>query len=91
MLDPPDSFKTFNEFFYRKLKPTACPVEDADDLIATNCRLMMFETVSEATRLWIKGRDFTIARLLGDTYKKDLIGGSLRETDIPGNVRPFVE
>jgi phosphatidylserine decarboxylase len=31
---------------------------------------MTFETVSEATRLWIKGQDFTVARLLGDTYKE---------------------
>ena len=30
---------------------------------------MTFETVSEATRLWIKGRDFSVARLLGDAYK----------------------
>ncbi|KAI9434975.1 phosphatidylserine decarboxylase-domain-containing protein [Lactarius indigo] len=30
---------------------------------------MAFETISEATRLWIKGREFTIARLLGDAYK----------------------
>ncbi len=30
---------------------------------------MAFETVSEATRLWIKGREFTVSRLLGDAYK----------------------
>jgi hypothetical protein len=30
---------------------------------------MTFETVSEATRLWIKGREFLVARLLGDSYK----------------------
>ena len=30
---------------------------------------MAFESVSEATRLWIKGREFTVARLVGDTYK----------------------
>lgn len=30
---------------------------------------MAFETVSEATRLWIKGREFTVARLLGEAYK----------------------
>ena len=30
---------------------------------------MTFETVSEATRLWIKGREFSVARLLGDSYK----------------------
>jgi len=41
---------------------------------------MTFETVSTATQLWIKGRDFTIARLLGDTYKHETdryIGGAL--------------
>ena len=30
---------------------------------------MTFETVNEATRLWIKGQDFSVARLLGATYK----------------------
>jgi phosphatidylserine decarboxylase len=34
-----------------------------------DCRLMAFEPVNEATRLWIKGREFTVARLLGDAYK----------------------
>ncbi|KDR72276.1 hypothetical protein GALMADRAFT_1343907 [Galerina marginata CBS 339.88] len=73
ILDPLDSFKTFNQFFYRKLKPSARPIETPDDpyrlVSAADCRLMTFETVSEATRLWIKGREFTVARLLGDAYK----------------------
>ena len=59
--------------FSSKLKSSARPVEDADDpfrlVSAADCRLMTFETVNEATRLWIKGRDFSVARLLGDTYK----------------------
>lgn len=41
---------------------------------------MTFETVTEATRLWIKGREFTIARLLGDVYKdqaEKYTGGAL--------------
>ncbi|KAA1476264.1 hypothetical protein DENSPDRAFT_884196 [Dentipellis sp. KUC8613] len=71
--DPISSFKTFNEFFYRKLKPEARPVEEPDNgerlVSAADCRLMAFESVSEATRLWIKGREFTVARLLGDAYK----------------------
>lgn len=29
---------------------------------------MLFETVNEATRLWIKGREFSVARLLGEAY-----------------------
>lgn len=41
---------------------------------------MTFESVNEATRLWIKGREFTIARLLGDAYKAEAeryVGGAL--------------
>ncbi|ESK89527.1 phosphatidylserine decarboxylase [Moniliophthora roreri MCA 2997] len=73
VLDPLESFKTFNEFFYRKLKPEARPVEELDNpyrlVSAADCRMMAFESVNEATRLWIKGREFTVARLLGDAYK----------------------
>ncbi|KAN0126296.1 Phosphatidylserine decarboxylase domain containing protein [Lactarius tabidus] len=73
ILEPLPSFKTFNEFFYRKLKPDARPVEMPDDqtrlVSGADCRLMAFETISEATKLWIKGREFTVARLLGDAYK----------------------
>lgn len=32
---------------------------------------MAFETVSDATRLWIKGKEFSVPRLLGDNYKND--------------------
>ncbi|KAF6765662.1 phosphatidylserine decarboxylase-domain-containing protein [Ephemerocybe angulata] len=75
ILDPLDSFKTFNQFFYRKLKPSARPVEAPEDpyrlVSAADCRLMTFETVSEATRIWIKGRDFSVGRLLGENYKAD--------------------
>lgn len=41
---------------------------------------MSFETVNEATRLWIKGREFTVQRLLGNAYKDcadKYVGGSL--------------
>ena len=82
--DPLNSFRTFNEFFYRKLKPDARPVEKPDDprrVVSTaDCRLMAFETVSEATRVWIKGREFSIAKLLGEKYENELaryIGGGL--------------
>lgn len=41
---------------------------------------MAFETTSDATKLWIKGREFTVARLLGDAYKDQAeryVGGAL--------------
>lgn len=30
---------------------------------------MFFETITEATTFWIKGREFSISRLLGDAFK----------------------
>ncbi|CAL1717452.1 unnamed protein product [Somion occarium] len=75
ILEPLPSFKTFNEFFYRKLKPDARPVDQPDNpyrlVSGADCRLMAFETVNEATKLWIKGREFSVARLLGDAYKSE--------------------
>ncbi|KAJ7017088.1 phosphatidylserine decarboxylase-domain-containing protein [Mycena alexandri] len=75
ILEPLSSFKTFNQFFYRKLKPSARPTEHPEDpyrlVSAADCRLMAFESVTEATRLWIKGREFTVGRLLGDAYKHE--------------------
>ena len=41
---------------------------------------MAFEIISEAMRVWIKGREFSIAKLLGEKYKDELaryIGGAL--------------
>jgi phosphatidylserine decarboxylase len=65
--------ETFNQFFYRKLKPNARPIADPEDpsrlVSCADCRMMAFETVSEATRIWIKGREFSVARLLGPEYK----------------------
>jgi phosphatidylserine decarboxylase len=64
-----DDYKTFNEFFYRRLKPGARPIADAKDpriaVSAADCRLSVFQTVSDATRLWVKGSEFTIENFLG--------------------------
>ncbi|KAK7682588.1 hypothetical protein QCA50_014388 [Cerrena zonata] len=73
--DPLDSFKTFNEFFYRKLKVDARPVEQPENpyrlVSGADCRLMAFQTIDDATKLWIKGREFSLARLFGDAYKSE--------------------
>lgn len=73
ILDPLDSFKSFNEFFYRKLKPSARPVSEPENearmVSCADCRMMAFDTVSSATSIWIKGRDFSVAKLLGPNYK----------------------
>lgn len=59
-------------------------MENPDDptrlVSAADCRMLTFATVSEATQLWIKGREFTVARLLGDAYRDQAdkyVGGAL--------------
>lgn len=69
VLDPLDSFKTFNEFFYRKLKPSARPICSLNKKVAccpADARTNCFPTISLATQLWIKGSKFTLKALLGD-------------------------
>ncbi|PWN29324.1 hypothetical protein BDZ90DRAFT_212390, partial [Jaminaea rosea] len=80
--DPLDSFKTFNDFFYRKLKVDARPIEEPKNpkrlVSAADCRLMVFPSVDEATRIWIKGREFSVARLLDvDSIGESYVNGSL--------------
>ncbi|OBZ83929.1 Phosphatidylserine decarboxylase proenzyme 3 [Choanephora cucurbitarum] len=80
--EPLSSFKTFNEFFYRKLKPgSRLPDSPEDPTVAVSpadSRMTAFETVSEATRLWIKGVDFSLKKLLGDSQSaQDFEGGSI--------------
>ncbi|KAF2076289.1 hypothetical protein CYY_002404 [Polysphondylium violaceum] len=70
ILDPLTSFKTFNEFFYRKLKPSARPVFEPTNpknaVCPADCRLHVFPTLKIATELWIKGKSFQIASLIQD-------------------------
>jgi phosphatidylserine decarboxylase len=65
-----DQFKTFNEFFYRRLKPgarqLACPGDDRVMVSPADSRLHCYQTVDEATRIWIKGKRFSIRSLLSD-------------------------
>ncbi|GAA5949251.1 hypothetical protein JCM3765_003344 [Sporobolomyces pararoseus] len=84
VLDPLSSFRTFNEFFYRKLKPEVRPLDDPEDprtlVSPADCRAMFFESIDAATSIWIKGREFTVGRMLGDYYgqqAKEYEGGSL--------------
>lgn len=70
-----EEFKSFNEFFYRALKPGArpCSAPDNPNIIVSpaDCRSVVFNRVDDATNVWIKGREFSIKRLLGDAYPED--------------------
>lgn len=84
VLLPTDQFKNFNEFFYRALKPGARPCSAPDDsrviVSPADCRSVVFNTIDAAQSIWVKGREFTVERLLGDAYPQDAKryhGGSL--------------
>ncbi|KAK1589620.1 phosphatidylserine decarboxylase [Colletotrichum navitas] len=76
VLMPVEEFKNFNEFFYRALKPGArpCSAPDRPDVVVSpaDCRSVVFNSVTQATKVWIKGREFSIKRLLGDAYPDDV-------------------
>lgn len=70
ILDPISSFKSFNEFFYRKLKPECRPAASLDPngtLCPADCRLVCYPTIDKAAEFWIKGSNFTVSSLLGDS------------------------
>ncbi|KKY31306.1 putative phosphatidylserine decarboxylase [Diaporthe ampelina] len=75
VLLPLEDFKNFNEFFYRALKPNArpCSAPENPHIIVSpaDCRSVVFNRVDVATGVWIKGREFSIKRLLGDAYPED--------------------
>lgn len=75
VLLPVEDFKNFNEFFYRALKPGARPASAPDNphiiVSPADCRSVVFNRLDVATKVWIKGREFSVKRLLGDAYPED--------------------
>lgn len=58
-----DEFTSFNDFFYRKLKPEARPI--GEGLVSTaDAKLIAFENVSDVGDFYVKGQKFTLASFL---------------------------
>ncbi|EDO17267.1 hypothetical protein Kpol_538p27 [Vanderwaltozyma polyspora DSM 70294] len=67
-------YRTFNEFFYRKLKPgSRVPEGDSPKILVSpaDSRSIFFPSINESKKFWIKGSLFTIRRLTNG-YKPDL-------------------
>jgi phosphatidylserine decarboxylase len=66
--DAPDSYRTFNEFFYRKLKSSARPIDPDPDsgVFPADGRHFGFEDVSRLEGIFVKGAMFDLRKLLGD-------------------------
>ena len=63
--DPSDSYKTFNEFFYRKLKPGARPIDPDTEtaVFPADGRHLGFQNISASRGIFVKGKVFDLDRL----------------------------
>lgn len=61
-------YTSFNDFFYRKLKPEARPVDAATDSVVfpADGRHLGFAKASEVEGVFVKGQKFDLERLLGN-------------------------
>jgi len=79
--DPLNSFQTFNEFFYRKLKQGARPIAEPTNskvaVSAADSRALFFPTVDQAKKLWIKGEKFNLINLVGEQMAQEFDKSSL--------------
>lgn len=67
-LKSPFDYKTFNDFFYRALKPTARPIASGDNVAVfpADGRHLAFQNVDTADGFYVKGMKFTLTELLGE-------------------------
>lgn len=67
-LEPVDAFQSFNDFFIRRLKPEARPLDLRDDVVIlpTDARYLVFPDIDAADGFWVKGKKFSLAALLQD-------------------------
>jgi phosphatidylserine decarboxylase len=76
----PFDYKSFNEFFYRALKPEARPIAPGDDVavMPADGRHLAIPDVDASPGFYVKGATFTLADFLGDpALAQAFAGGSM--------------
>ncbi|MEJ1973335.1 MAG: phosphatidylserine decarboxylase [Lacunisphaera sp.] len=78
----PFTYKTFNDFFYRALKPgarlIASPGDDRVAVLPADGRHLAYQNVDAAAGFYAKGQRFDLAAFLGDAaLAEKFAGGSL--------------
>ena len=76
----PFDYKTFNQFFYRALKPEARPVAAGEKIAVfpADGRHLAFPDVDAAEGFYVKGSKFSLGELLGDAgLAQTFAGGSM--------------
>jgi phosphatidylserine decarboxylase len=64
----PESYQSFNEFFYRKLKPGSRPINPDPDaaVFPADGRHLGFQNIEQAEGIFVKGAKFTLEKLCAD-------------------------
>lgn len=76
--DSPESYATFNEFFFRKLKPEARPIGKDPVVFPADGRHLGFENTDLIQGVFVKGQKFDIDQLLANSdFSQKYQGGSL--------------
>jgi phosphatidylserine decarboxylase len=76
----PFSFKNFNEFFHRALKPGARPIAPGEKVavLPADGRHLVIPHVDEAKAFYAKGQKFDLAAFIGDTaLTVEFAGGAM--------------
>jgi phosphatidylserine decarboxylase len=70
-LDSVDSYKSFNDFFIRKLKPSARPLSSNDAIFPADARYLVFPNIDHSQGFFVKGKKFSLSSLLKDQKLAD--------------------
>lgn len=67
-LEPVESFRSFNDFFVRKLKKECRPVVEDPDvaIIPADARVLFFQDISQVDGFHVKGQKFSLRALFQD-------------------------
>jgi len=74
------AYRTFNEFFFRALKPGTRPIAPGDNVavLPADGRHLVFPNVDASNGFYVKGEKFSLAELLGDAEQaKSFAGGAM--------------
>ena len=77
---PATAYRTFNEFFYRRLKDDARPIAPGGDVAVfpADGRHLAYQDVDTADGFYVKGKKFSLAALLGSgALGAEFAGGSM--------------
>jgi len=77
LLDSLSSFRTFNEFFARKLKKSARPYDASAEVFISpaDARLLVFESLKKDAVIQVKGLTYSLEDLVKDPELADLFDG----------------